>query len=178
MKTEMSIEKRERKYRAWDKFRKIMIGSEYDGENIGLLPHCDKTDATMYYSNEKITLINVSSTSYDLMEFIGSCNKDNKNIYEHDIVKWKEQLDNESIKRNDEIFGIVAWNEWRCGFVVEQLTKGKWIYEIDGHTFEYDIEFYSMEGQEFCWKDLEVVGNKYENFDIYQKLISEFPIKK
>lgn len=158
------MKKREKIFRAWDKFRNIMTGLDYDTENIGLLPSCDSTGTSSYYSNGNITLINVSSASYDIMEFIGKKDKNQKNIYEFDIVKWKEQFNERfEYKRNDEILGIVVWSEDGCGFIVEQLTKGKWIDEMSHHTFEYDINFYSTDGQEFFWEDLEVVGNTYQN---------------
>lgn len=161
----MDIRNRERIFRAWDKFRKTMTGLEYDSGNIGLLPSCDSTSASSYCSNGNITLINISCKSYDIMEFIGKQDRNNKNIYELDIIEWKEQFNDrfEPIERNDEIFGLVIWSEDRCGFVVEQLTKGKWTNKLEHHTFEYDTNFYSTDGQEFLWEDLEVVGNMYQN---------------
>jgi uncharacterized phage protein (TIGR01671 family) len=142
-----------------------MIGLEYDSEHIGLLPSCDSTGTSSYYSNGNVTLINISCKNYDIMEFIGKKDRNNKNIYEFDIVKWNEQFNNrfEPIERNDEIFGIVIWSEDECGFLVEQLTKGKCVNEMSHHTFEYDTNFYSTDGQEFLWEDLEVVGNLYQN---------------
>lgn len=165
----IKIEKREKKFRIWDNFRNIMIGSEYNKENIGLLPSCDKTGATMYFSNGNITLVNISSDSYDIMEFIGKCDKNKKNIYEFDIVKWKEiPGEDGSIIRNDEILGLVTWGKEECGFIVKQLTEGKWTNKIEDSTFGYDTKFYSELGQEFCWKDLEIVGNRYQNPDLLE----------
>lgn len=160
-----NVKKRERIFRVWDKFRRVMIGVEYDQENVCVLPSCDETGASMYYSNGNITLINLSSASYDIMEFIGKKDKNQKNIYEFDVVKWKERLNDrfEPVKRNDDILGIIAWNEDDCGFIVEQLTKGKWVDEMEHNTFEYDTNFYSIDGQEFYWEDLEVIGNISES---------------
>jgi len=168
---EMKFGKREKKFRAWDKFQNKMIGVEYDKENIGLLPSCDRTGATMYNSNGNITLINISYDGYDIMEFIGQCDKNKKEIYEFDIIRWREQLgdngnkSNESdiIIRNDYILGMVVWNKEMCGFVIEQLTKGEWINKIEDCIFEYDTEFYSIEDQSFNWEDVEIVGNIYQN---------------
>lgn len=177
---EIKIEKREKKFRAWDKFQKEMIGAEYDKENIGILPSCDKTSAEMYYSNGNVTLINISCVSYDIMEFIGQYDKNKKEIYEFDIIKWREQLGDESkwreqfgdesypVSRNDYVLGLVAWSKEICGFTIEQLTKGKWTNEIDRHIFEYDTEFYSVEGQLFCWEDVEIVGNRCQNPDLFE----------
>lgn len=175
---EIKIEKREKKFRAWDKFRNIMIGSEYNEENIGILPSCDETGATMYYSNGKVALINLSCVSYDIMEFIGKCDKNKKNIYEFDIIKWREQLGDDDksdnsdiIIRNDYILGLVVWNKAFCGFAIEQLTKGEWANKIDDCVFEYDTEFYSIEGQSFHWEDVEIVGNRYQNPDLLENIL-------
>ncbi len=169
MKTKIEkIEVRERVYRVWDKFRNMMTGIDYDGDNIGLLPSCDNIGTSSYYSNEEVKLVNVSNNGYGIMDFIGAFDKNNKRIYEFDIVKWKEQYGNGSnysdyIKRNDEIFGLVVWDKEMCGFSVEQLTKGKHSTNIGDSIFEHDTVFYSCEGRTFIWKDLEVVGNKYQN---------------
>lgn len=107
-------------------------------------------------------------------QFTGAYDINKKKIYEGDIVKWK--ISDVDLVRNDVIFGLVIWNRERCCFQVEQLTDSICIYECDnflctytsGQDFsisEYDAEFYSYDGQEFEWKDLEVVGNKYQNAD-------------
>jgi uncharacterized phage protein (TIGR01671 family) len=171
----IDIKRRERLFRLWDRFQKIMMGVEYNQENIGLLPHCDSTGASMYYSNGNITLINISSASYDIMEFIGAYDKNKKHIYEFDIVKWKEQLNDrfEHVKRNDEILGLVLWSEDECGFVVEQLTEGRLEDDMGHNTFVYDTNFYSTDGQEFLWEDLEVVGNMFQNPDMLLNIEEE-----
>jgi len=176
MKDEITIEKRERIFRVWDNFQRKMMGEEYDGTSIGLLPARDKTGISVYCSNGDIALVNVLYENCDIMEFIGSRDKNKKNIYELDIIKWREQLGDNSdesdlIIRNDHILGLIVWNQAFCGFTVEQLTKGKWINKIDGCVFEYDTGFYSIEGQSFHWEDVEIVGNKYENSDIYEQLL-------
>lgn len=71
------------------------------------------------------------------------------------------------------------------------MTKGVHVYKCDdllctytsGQDFvmsEYETEFYSYDGQEFEWKDLEIVSNKYQNVDIikmtketFQKLFEQ-----
>ena len=152
MKTEIIIEKRERIFRIWDKFQNKMRGVEYDLENIGLLPACDKNSVLVYFSNGNISLINVSYDDCVIMEFIGARDKNKKNIYDLDMVKWRVQLgEDESIKRNDYIFGLVVWSKNECGFIVEQLTKGKFVNTFVGNVFEYDTEFYSVNGAEFNW---------------------------
>lgn len=165
----INIAKREKIYRAWHKFRKEMTGIDYDKENIGLLPACDNTGTSAYYSGDNVTLINISFNDYDIMEFIGQKDKNNKRMYELDIVKWKEKFgESESIIRNDVIFGLIVWSNEMCGFVVEQLNEGKFENKIDDQIYDHDVKFYSEEGEEFQWEDLEVVGNRYENQDLLE----------
>jgi uncharacterized phage protein (TIGR01671 family) len=172
MKKLLYLKKRERIFRAWDKFQKRMIGVEYNQENIGLLPSCDKTGASIYYSNGNITVINVSYNGYDIMEFIGVNDKNNKKIYEFDIVKWKEPYigDPDCIQRDDEIFGLVIWNKEICGFEVKQLTKGKCVSKIDNQLYEYDTEFYDDGCQTFNWEQLEIVGNRFQDSELLKNM--------
>ncbi len=165
----INIQKREKIYRAWHKFRKEMTGIDYDNENIGLLPACDNTGTSSYFSNGNITLINISFIDYDIMEFIGQRDKNNKRMYELDIVQWKEKfVESESIIRNDTILGLIIWSNEMCGFIVEQLTEGKFENKIDDQIYDHDVEFYSEEGEEFLWEDLEVIGNRYENQELVE----------
>lgn len=167
--TSINIARREKIYRAWSKFEKIMIGEDYDQENIGLLPACDSTGTSSYYSCGNVTLINVSFNDYDIMEFIGQKDKNNKRMYELDIIKWKEKFgESESIIRNDAILGLIVWSNDMCGFVIEQLTEGKFENKIGDQIYDHDVVFYSTEGEEFIWEDLEVVGNRYQNPDLLE----------
>ena len=79
----------------------------------------------------------------------------------------------ESIKSNEDIFGLVLWNKEECRFIISQITKGKWTYKVGDHIFEHDTEFYSRDGAEFNWEDLDVIGNIYENPELYDKLREE-----
>jgi uncharacterized phage protein (TIGR01671 family) len=165
----INVGRREKIYRAWSKFEQIMIGTDYDKENIGLLPACDSTGASAYYSGGNITLINVSFNDYDIMEFIGQKDINNKRMYELDIVRWKEKFgESESIIRNDTILGLIVWSNEICGFVIEQLTEGKFENKIDDQIYDQDVDFYSENGEEFLWEDLEVVGNRYQNPDLLE----------
>lgn len=165
----INVRRREKIYRAWSKFEKIMTGVDYDKENIGLLPACDSTGSRSYFSNGNITLINVSFNDYDIMEFIGQKDINNKRMYELDIVRWKEKFgESESIIRNDAILGLIVWSNEICGFVVEQLTEGKFENKIDDQIYDQDVQFYSENGEEFLWEDLEVIGNRYQNPDLLE----------
>jgi uncharacterized phage protein (TIGR01671 family) len=120
------------------------------------------------------TFINKILEELELMRFIGVHDTQGKEIYEADIVKWREQVDKDnSVKTNEYIFGLVLWDREECRFIILQITKGKWTHKIGDHIFEHDTEFYSHDGAEFNWEDLEIIGNIYENPDLYDKLRQE-----
>ena len=164
----IEIEKRIEKFRAWNKENKTM---DYDG---GFLFDLSDFNLEHYKYLCLNIFINKLSEELDLMRFIGSHDKEVKEIYEGDIVKWKEQVDEDkSVISNEYIFGLVLWDKEECRFIVSQITKGKWSYEVEDHIFEHDTEFYSYDGAEFNWKELEVIGNIYENPELYDKLRQE-----
>lgn len=164
----IEIEKRITKYRAWNRELKTM---DYDG---GFLYDLSDFDIKNYKYLSLNIFINKITEELDLMQFIGRHDKNSKEIYEADIVKWKESIDesDEGFKRNDYIFGLILWDKEDCGFVILQLTKGKCIYhEKDGDCeIESDTEFYSLDGAEFDWEEVEIMGNVYENPDLYLEL--------
>lgn len=163
----IEIEKRIMKFRAWNRENKTM---DYDG---GFLFDTSNFDINNYKYLCLNTFINKLSEDLDLMWFIGSHDRNGKEIYEADIVKWREQVDcDQSVNKNDYIFGLVLWDREECRFLIVQLTKGKWIQHIGDSIFESDTKFYGYEGAEFLWKDLEIVGNIYDNPDLYDKLKS------
>lgn len=110
-------------------------------------------------------------------QFICEKDKNEQEIYEGDIVKWKESLhDSKDVTRNDDILGIIEWSHG--GFIVRQLTRGKWVNKLkcDGKEdliLEFETEFYSYDGSEFNWEELEVIGNKYQNTDLCKDMINE-----
>lgn len=160
----IEIEKRITKFRIWNKELKTM---DYDGGIYDLFDS-DIHDCKYLCLNKFILDI---SDKFNLMQFTGTHDKDGREIYEGDLVKWKEQIDkDESVKTNEYILGLVLWNREECRFVVSQITKGIWTYKVGDSLFEHDTEFYSYNDAEFDWKDLEVVGNIYENPDLYENL--------
>lgn len=161
----IEIEKRIEKFRAWNKENKTM---DYDG---GFLFDLSDFNIEHYKYLCLNTFINKISEELELMRFIGVHDKQGKEIYEADIVKWREQLyKDESVKINDYIFGVVLWNREECRFIVSQITKGRWTYKVGDNIFEHDTQFYSHHGTEFNWGDLEIIGNICENQELYNKL--------
>lgn len=172
MGSNLNFKKREKRYRAWDKFRKEMMGIDFDGENIGILPSCDNTGTSSYYSDGNVTLINVSYHACDIMEWIGRKDKNRVNIYEFDIVKWGfGKTKDENILRNDQILGLVVWEEEYCGFIISELTKGKYITKTDGCESELGVSFYNDNGQVFLWDDVEIIGDIYRNPELIDNSI-------
>lgn len=164
----IEIEKRIEKFRAWNKENKTM---DYDG---GFLFDISDFNIEHYRYLCLNIFINKIAEELKLMRFIGTHDKQGKEIYEEDIVKWREQVGrDESVKSNDDIFGVIIWDREECRFIVSQMTKGKWTYKVGDHTFEHDTQFYSYDGAQFNWEDLEVIGNMYENADIYENLKQE-----
>ena|SRR3990167_5878414 len=161
----MEIEKRIEKFRAWNKENKTM---DYDG---GFLFDLSDFNIEHYKYLCLNTFISKILEELELMRFTGVHDKQGKEIYEADIVKWREQVDkDESVKSNDDIFGLVLWDREECRFIILQITKGKWTYKVGDHIFGHDTEFYSHDGAEFDWGDIEVIGNIYENPELYEKL--------
>lgn len=103
---------REIKFRAWDKEKKIMI-KNLNGWSKGY------------------------TEKYDLMQLIGLKDKNDKEIYEGDIVQ---------LKGHDRYIAEVKWDSVSCGFYLDQ-GDGDWVEDID---FEDHARF-------------EVIGNIYEN---------------
>ena len=164
----IEIEKRIEKFRAWNKENKTM---DYDG---GFLFDLEDFNIEHHKYLSLNIFINKLTEELELMRFIGSHDREGREIYEGDIIKWREQVNkDESIKSNEDIFGLVLWNKEECRFIISQITKGKWTYKVGDHIFEHDTEFYSRDGAEFNWEDLDVIGNIYENPELYDKLREE-----
>jgi uncharacterized phage protein (TIGR01671 family) len=161
----IEVEKRIKKYRAWNRETKTM---DYDGGFLSNIVDFDLKDNKYLYLN---LFINKISEVLDLMEFIGKHDKNGKEIYESDIIKWREPVGNEEqYIKNEHIFGFIIWDKEDCRFMILQLTKGKLVYSLEDMISESEMNFYSVDGAHFNWEDLEVRGNIYENYDLYLEL--------
>ncbi len=125
---------RELKFRAWDKRKRIMV---YRNENES----ADYWDGV--YGSE-IELINslLNDSSYEFMQYTGLKDRNGREIYEGDIVKWGQLEGN---TENPVRIAIVEFDpdlQFRC-------------INLD-HIFRFGCFMYPSEA-------LEVIGNIYEN---------------
>ena len=119
---------REIKLRAWHKGKKII------GNVLGI----DILHKEIFFSNENVDCYeHVDFKNIELMQYTELKDKNNKEIYEGDIVKL----------RNNHGIGVVKYyDEWGA-FVVEYV-KSKPLVVL---------------GMSYYKEDIEVIGNIYEN---------------
>lgn len=162
---------REIKYRAWDKLNKKMCKVtiiDFSNENINIVRlHCR--------SNEVI----ISFEEVDLMECLGVKDKKGKEIWEGDIVKWTypDIADNyyKDKTKFGSIFGTIYWNNENCSFYIKQINVDSYKFNKDDLIeMDWSLEFYSYDGQEFEWNELEIVGNIYENKEFYERKLEKY----
>jgi uncharacterized phage protein (TIGR01671 family) len=124
---------REIKYRMWNKKEKKM----YD---IGVLDFDDKKAYMRGYLN--YTVSNYMFENIELMQYTGLHDKNGKEIYEGDVLRFSE-VDT----------AIVKWNEKYSYFMVKPIQDYYFDSDVLGHTLEYN-------------DSVEVIGNIYENPDL------------
>jgi uncharacterized phage protein (TIGR01671 family) len=133
---------REYKFRAWDKKDKRMIIHEQEFiplkiTNIGVfrLDACIKEDRWIFIDKDR----------FEIMQYTGLKDKNDKEIYECDIIKgthsFVSRFDNQ-LKNVDMNNGEICFSLY--GFKID-IDRGEHLYELN------DCD------------EIEVIGNKYEN---------------
>lgn len=103
-----------------------------------------------------------------VMQFTGLSDKNGKDIFERDIIRfgWDVKRHNKLFK--DEPGSQIIYHKSSLGridfedgcFVVESILIGSVKYK---DKQEYGLDFYGPEGSEFSWDELEIIGNIHEN---------------
>ena len=122
------------------------------------------------YKDKVPTLTYRYPEEVSVLQYIGTEDKNKKNIFEGDIVRWKvfeEYYSLEAFIKNDYITGIVEWSEEECCFRVMQITEGMNIYKCEGFVSENYTRFYNEEDEQvFDWNSVGIIGNKFDNPDL------------
>ena len=122
---------REIKFRAWHKEKKIM------GEVLGI----DILHKEIFFSNEDVDCYeHTDFKDIELMQYTGLKDKNEKEIYEGDIVK---------LRANHGI-GVIKYSDEWGAFVVEYIKPRPLV----------------VLGMNYYKEDIEVIGNIYENSEL------------
>lgn len=148
------------KFRVWDKVLKVM--SEII--RIDLL----KKEITYYETNNCCYKeINVDFNNYVIMQSTGFKDKNKKEIFIGDIVKFPELY--EFVDGAGETTDVTVCNSFNIASVVK---KGRYI-TLDNFVYEDGGTYSGLENNDFTFDDLdfknfEVIGNIYENKELLE----------
>lgn len=136
---------REIKFRAWDKLRKTMRSHE----DINIWDRFMKDDMSNQYA--------------PLMQYTGLKDKKGKEIYEGDIIKFSNHID----EVYEEI-GVVDFDLSECGYKATYKTRE--FNNIMGYYGRTNC-IYLINNKEYeC--EYEVIGNIYENPELLEKVFN------
>jgi len=135
------------KFRACDRKERRM-------ERVISLAWDDNRDYPTFVETESCSYSLVGLQDIILMRYIGRKDKNNKEIYEEDIVKGY-------LKNGDEIIGIVRYNPKEATYYIE-VIKIKFFGEDEYSIFCIPVYLYHI-------YNIEVIGNIYENPELLEE---------
>ena len=154
--------------RFWDRQNQKMYDFANKKDNVIIIDDCYyypiitlKGDLELFRADKWDLEILLDINRFLLLKGTGKKDKNNKEIYESDVVKYNI--------RNIDIFGIVVFYHYDnfIGFGIHQITQT--LIE-DEKGYLHDASFYDYDGALFVWKDLEIVGNLLENNEWLEKI--------
>ena len=106
----------------------------------------------------------LNENEVELLQCIGEKDKTGKELYEGDIVKFRYKDWIYNPKTGKHKFGFCE----ATGYI--KYANGEYqVEQITGKDTLAGNAFYSPDGREFNWNELEIIGNRFENPELMEE---------